>query len=177
MTGGNSATRPPKSRPPPAPATLHPGHNATSLARSGALQGVPCTGIPKSRHDPRHQTRRLYRSLGGRLETTRAQLDAPHYFFDYKCAGSCIENSRSDRHQNSFGSQSEGLTKIIFRLLQLRASGNHASRTSTRRHLRIQFGGSSDFGFHKPSRFFDLPSAHSESPTIGFGIRSVEVVR
>ena len=39
----------------------------------------------------------------------------------------------------------------------------------------IQFGGSSDFGFHKPSRIFDLPASRSESLTTGFGIRSVSI--
>ena len=43
--------------------------------------------------------------------------------------------------------------------------------------LKVRFGTGSDFGFHKPSRFFDLPSAHSESTAAGFGIRSVEVIR
>jgi hypothetical protein len=40
----------------------------------------------------------------------------------------------------------------------------------------VRFGDRSDFGFHKPSRFFNLPSARSESPGTGFGIGSVESV-
>ena len=39
----------------------------------------------------------------------------------------------------------------------------------------VRFGTGSDFGFHNPSPFFDLPSAHSESPHLKFGIRSVSV--
>ena len=39
----------------------------------------------------------------------------------------------------------------------------------------IQFGARSDFGFHKPFRFFDLPASRPESPTTGFGIGSVGV--
>ena len=97
------------------------------MAHIVTLSCVPGMRIPDSRHEPLHRRRRLYRSLGGRLETTRAQLDAPHYFFDYKCAGSCIENSRSDRHQISSRSQSEWLTKIILRLLKLCAPGSQAS--------------------------------------------------
>jgi hypothetical protein len=41
----------------------------------------------------------------------------------------------------------------------------------------VRFGAGSDFGFHKPSRFFDLTVTRSESPTTGFGIGSVSVVR
>ena len=37
------------------------------------------------------------------------------------------------------------------------------------------FGAGSDFGFHKPFRFFDLPASRSESPTTGFGIGSVGI--
>ena len=36
--------------------------------------------IPDSRHEPPHRRRRLYRSLGGRLETTKAQRDTLHQF-------------------------------------------------------------------------------------------------
>ena len=147
------------------------------MAHIVTLSCVPGMRIPDSRHEPLHRRRRLYRSLGGRLETTRAQLDAPHYFFDYKCAGSCIENSRSDRHQISFRSQSEWLTKIILRLLKLCAPESQASRTSKCRQLRVRFGRSSVFGFLKPFPFFGLPATRSESPATGFGIGSVSVVR
>ena len=41
--------------------------------------------------------------------------------------------------------------------------------------LEVRFGTESDFGFHKPFRFFDLPSIRSESPTTGFGMGSVGV--
>jgi hypothetical protein len=42
--------------------------------------------------------------------------------------------------------------------------------------LRVRkFGAGSDFGFHKPSRFFDLPTTRSESPAAGIGIGSVSV--
>jgi len=40
----------------------------------------------------------------------------------------------------------------------------------------FQLGGGSVFGYKKPSPFFDLPAARSESPATGFGIRSVSVV-
>ena len=39
----------------------------------------------------------------------------------------------------------------------------------------IRFGGSSVFGFHEPSRFFDLPATRSESTATGFGMGSVSV--
>ena len=39
----------------------------------------------------------------------------------------------------------------------------------------VRFGTGSDFGFHKPSRFFDLPSSRSESRLGRLGIRSVGV--
>ena len=44
------------------------------------------------------------------------------------------------------------------------------------RRSEVRFGGGSDFGFHKPSTFFDLPAVRSESHTTGFGIRSVSVI-
>ena len=40
----------------------------------------------------------------------------------------------------------------------------------------FRLGGSSEFGFRKPSRFFDLPTARSESTATGFGIGSVSVI-
>jgi len=40
------------------------------------------------------------------------------------------------------------------------------------RKLRVRLGAGSVFGFRKPSRFFDLPSARSESSATGFGIGS-----
>ena len=39
----------------------------------------------------------------------------------------------------------------------------------------IRFGARSDFGFHKPFRFFDFPASRSESPTTGFGMGSGEI--
>jgi len=64
----------------PAPATLHPGKNATSPAQSGPLQDFPGADIPPSRRATRPRRRRLYRSLDGRLETTKTQRDALHQF-------------------------------------------------------------------------------------------------
>ena len=68
-----------------------------------------------------------------------------------------------------------GITKHSDPRLQcsLRDNKSVTSRTSRRRQFR--FGGSSDFGFHNPSSLFDLSAARSESPTTGFGIRSVSV--
>jgi len=39
----------------------------------------------------------------------------------------------------------------------------------------VRFGAGSDFGFHNPSRFFDLPSSRSESRRRKFGMGSVSV--
>jgi hypothetical protein len=39
----------------------------------------------------------------------------------------------------------------------------------------VRFGDGSDFGFHKPFRFFDLPTTRSESRLRRFGIVSVGV--
>ena len=50
------------------------------MAQTDPLQAVPCMGTPKSRHEPLQHTRRLYRSLEGRLETTKTQRDALHQF-------------------------------------------------------------------------------------------------
>jgi len=110
-----------KSRPPPA-TTCSCIKNATSLAQSGPLQDVPGSGMPHPRSAPCHRTRHLYRSLDGRLSFHRDTTRCASSIFDYKCAGSCIENSTCNRHQIGFRSQSEGPTKIILRLLQLRAT-------------------------------------------------------
>ena len=50
------------------------------VAHSLTLSDVPCAGAPKSRRDPRTLMRRLYRSLDGRLETTKTQFDVMHHF-------------------------------------------------------------------------------------------------
>jgi hypothetical protein len=41
----------------------------------------------------------------------------------------------------------------------------------------VRLGAGSDFGFHKPSRFFGVPAPRLESPTIRFGMGSVSAVR
>ena len=73
--------------------------------------------------------------------------------------------------------RNERQTKIIFRLIKLRDSGNLESRTVNLQiaYSEVWFGGSSDFGSHNPSPFFELPSACSEWPATGFGIVSVSV--
>jgi hypothetical protein len=64
----------------PAPVTVRPGKNRPPFARSVTLQDFPGAGIPHSRRDPLHHTRRLYRSLAGRLGCPKTQLDEPQYF-------------------------------------------------------------------------------------------------
>jgi len=45
--------------------------------------------------EPRHHTRRLYRSLSGRLETTKAQLDALHQFSNKNAPVSALISGES----------------------------------------------------------------------------------
>ena len=88
---------PPASRLSESPPLPGPGddlqlhQNATSLAQSGPLQDVPGSGMPHPRSAPCHRTRHLYRSLDGRLETTKAQRDVLHHFSNINAPVSALE--------------------------------------------------------------------------------------
>ena len=147
-----------------------------------APSGPECPALQHSRHghtptpadSPGSQERVVSVALWS-PRSPKFTTRCPSSFLSYICTIFCIGNTRSDRHQNSFGSQSEGLTKIIFRLLKLRAPGSQTSRTSSRQ-LRFRLGGGSVFGSHNPFLLLDLPVSRSEWPITGFGMSSVSVV-
>jgi hypothetical protein len=71
-----------KSRPLPRSGGLGLHAETTLGHRSGPLPDFLATRTPNSRSPTPAHMRRLYWSLGGRLETTRAQFDALHYFLN-----------------------------------------------------------------------------------------------
>ena len=126
-------------------------------------------------------------SFGRHKDTTRCASS----FLNYKCAIFCLDIMWSDRHLNSLGFFSSvpqetkcpetddhhGSAKIP-EVLDA-GSPKHGILDITAPQIavpEIRFGTRSDFGFHKPSPFFDLPAIRSELPTIRIGMGSVQSV-
>ena len=138
----------------------------TGLPRSGPFPAWAYSGprLPSPLH-----TRRLYLHFDFSFKGI-SQLDHPDHNFESqpprRPPGSASCRSLSTP---SFG-------KAIRDEFDAGSATHDIQDISKRRQLEFRFGGDSDFGFRKPCRFFDLPSARSESPATGFGMGSVSVI-